>query len=83
MASRSEKNISAALGRLESEGTGNGEVLSLKLDLGDPRKAKAAAEEFLTMENRLDILSKNFHATKCVPTCDDFRFIPSVNNAGW
>jgi len=43
--------------KLKTEGIGSGEVLSLTLDLGDPRKAKAAAEEFLTLEKRLDLLS--------------------------
>jgi hypothetical protein len=57
MASRSEKRISAAMDKLKTEGIGSGEVLSLTLDLGDPRKAKAAAEEFLTLEKRLDLLS--------------------------
>jgi NADP-dependent 3-hydroxy acid dehydrogenase YdfG len=57
MASRSEENITAALERFESDGTGDGEVFALILDLTDPRKAKAAAEEFLAMEDRLDILS--------------------------
>jgi NADP-dependent 3-hydroxy acid dehydrogenase YdfG len=59
MASRSEEKIAAALEKLKSDGVGKGEVLSLKLDLGDSRKAKAAAEEFLTRENRLDILSQS------------------------
>jgi hypothetical protein len=58
MASRSEQKIAAALERLEKEGIGSGKVLSLKLDLGDPRMAKAAADKFLTLENRLDLLSK-------------------------
>jgi hypothetical protein len=53
--SRSEENIAAALNKLRCEGTGKGEVISLKLDLGDPRQAKAAAEQFLTPENRLDV----------------------------
>jgi len=57
VASRSEENITAALERLESDGIGDGEVQSLKLDLSDPRMAKAAAEEFLAKEDRLDILS--------------------------
>jgi NADP-dependent 3-hydroxy acid dehydrogenase YdfG len=61
MASRSDQKIAAALKKLETEGIGNGEVVPLKLDLGDPRKAKAAAEEFLTLENRLDVLSKLLH----------------------
>lgn len=47
---------------------GNGEVELLELDLASPRLAKAAAEEFLKREKRLDILVNNaavyvfFHA---------------------
>jgi NAD(P)-dependent dehydrogenase (short-subunit alcohol dehydrogenase family) len=58
MASRSDEKMAAALKKLKSDGIGNGEVLSLKLDLSDPRKAQAAAMQFLTTEDRLDILSQ-------------------------
>jgi NAD(P)-dependent dehydrogenase (short-subunit alcohol dehydrogenase family) len=59
IAARSEEKMAAALERLESDdtGPGNGEVQSLKLDLSDPREAKAVAQEFLDLEDRLDILS--------------------------
>jgi hypothetical protein len=49
--------MTAAVERLEDEGIWDGEVRSFKLDLSDPRKAKASAEGFLAMEDRLDILS--------------------------
>ena len=37
---------------------GNGELAFLKLDLSDPAEAKRAAEEFLKLESRLDILGR-------------------------
>jgi len=55
MASRSEEKISVALDKLRNEELRN-ERFS-PLDLADPRKAKLAAEKFLKLENRLDILS--------------------------
>lgn len=42
--------------KLEKEGLGDGTVHWLKLDLSDPRSAKNAAEEFMKIEDRLDIL---------------------------
>lgn len=59
IAARSEEKMAAALERLESDdtGPGNGEVQLLRLDLSDPRQVKEVAEEFLTLEDRLDILS--------------------------
>lgn len=53
--------VSGAIASLKHEGLGpgNGEVLWLKLDLSDPRDAKKAAEEFLTKEQRLDVLSSS------------------------
>jgi hypothetical protein len=48
------------LAKLQHEGLGpgNGEVIWLKVDFGDMRSAKAAAEEFLKREQRLDILGR-------------------------
>jgi hypothetical protein len=63
MASRSEEKIAAAIDKLKGEGIGKGEVLSLKLELGDSRKAKAAAEKFLALESRLDILSRSSYVS--------------------
>ena len=59
LAARSETKANDALARLRAEGLGplNGSVVWLKLDLSDPREAKKAAEHFLTLENRLDVLS--------------------------
>jgi len=61
MAARNETKATEAIARLKSEGLepGNGEILWLKLNLSDPRDAKKAAEEFLAMEKRLDILVNN------------------------
>lgn len=62
MASRSSGKMDIALERLESDDTEDGQVLSINLDLGDPRKAKAAAKEFMELEDRLDILSASIHS---------------------
>ena len=54
-----EPRTREALDRVEREGRepGMGEVIWHKLDLKDPREAKASAEAFLALEDRLDILS--------------------------
>lgn len=62
MGSRSETKAKAAIERLTAAGIGSGEVLHLSLDLGDPKLAKAAAEDFATKETRLDVLSMS-HAS--------------------
>ncbi|EEB94675.1 hypothetical protein MPER_06472 [Moniliophthora perniciosa FA553] len=61
MAARDEKKAKAAIETLQRQGLGpgNGQVHWLKLDLSDPRAAKAAAEEFTSQEKRLDILVNN------------------------
>jgi NAD(P)-dependent dehydrogenase (short-subunit alcohol dehydrogenase family) len=56
MAARNESKATGALASLESEGVGPGSVVWLRLDLVDPRGVKKAAEEFLSKEDRLDIL---------------------------
>lgn len=60
LAARNESKATGAIAQLESEGLGPGfgQVEWLNLDLTDPRKAKAAAEEFLKKETRLDILGE-------------------------
>ncbi|KAI0339168.1 NAD-P-binding protein [Trametopsis cervina] len=59
MGSRNETKAKAAIERLTAEGIGSGEVRHLSLDLSDPKLAKAAAEDFLTKETRLDVLVNN------------------------
>jgi len=61
LAARNPQAALEAIQLLDSDGLGpgNGEILFLKLDQSDPRKAKAAAEEFLKRESRLDILVLN------------------------
>ncbi|KAI0640561.1 NAD-P-binding protein [Trametes meyenii] len=61
MAARSEEKARAAIGRLHSEGLapGKGEVIWLNLDLSDPRDVKKAAEAFMKLEDRLDVLINN------------------------
>ena len=55
-----------AIERIKAAGLspGNGQIELLELDLGAPKLAKAAAEEFLKREKRLDILVNN--AAACV-----------------
>jgi len=57
IAARSEEKAKASLKRIEDEGHGKGQAEWLHLDLSDPALAKKSAEEFLTKEQRLDILS--------------------------
>lgn len=61
LGARNEAKATAAIEQLKKEGLqpGNGEILWLDIDLSDPRKAKAAAEAFLEMEKRLDVLVNN------------------------
>lgn len=58
LTARNEASAADAIERLKAEGLGpgNGEILWLKLELSDLPGTKAAAEEFLRSENRLDIL---------------------------
>lgn len=59
MAARDKAKADDAVRRLQDEGLapGNGRVLWLSLDLGDPALARAAAEELLAKEDRLHVLS--------------------------
>lgn len=60
LAARNEGRATDALARLaaEGQGPGNGEAVWLKLDLGDLKGVQEAAREFLSKEERLDLLSK-------------------------
>jgi hypothetical protein len=60
MAARNKTKAEEAIAKLKREGLGpgNGEVIWLELDLIDPRNAKTAAQEFMSKEKRLDVLSK-------------------------
>lgn len=57
MAARNESRVTGAITRLEHEGVPAGSVHWLKLDLGDPRQTKKAAEELMMREKRIDVLS--------------------------
>lgn len=57
LAARNESKATGAMAKLEAEGIAPGSVVFLKLDLADPRLAKASAQEFISKEERLDILS--------------------------
>ncbi|TFK39290.1 hypothetical protein BDQ12DRAFT_722666 [Crucibulum laeve] len=61
LGARDEAKAAAAIAELETEGLGPGygEVVWLKVDFSDPKLAKSAAEEFMTLESRLDILINN------------------------
>jgi len=56
LGSRTETKGKEAVEKLKGEGIGNGEVVFLPCDLGSPASAKKAAEDFLQLETRLDIL---------------------------
>lgn len=53
---RTEIKGKEAAEKLKGEGIGNGDVIFLPCDLGSPASAKKAAEDFLQLETRLDIL---------------------------
>ncbi|EJD07068.1 NAD-binding protein [Fomitiporia mediterranea MF3/22] len=59
LAARNESKAIATISRLEREGLapGHGKPLWHKLDLENPHDVKNSAEEFLSRESRLDILS--------------------------
>jgi len=59
MGARNESKADAAIEQLTSEGLGSGSVHYFNVDMSDPIKAKAAAEEFLKKEERLDVLVNN------------------------
>jgi NAD(P)-dependent dehydrogenase (short-subunit alcohol dehydrogenase family) len=58
LGARSETRANDALRKLKEEGIGNGQVEFLKVDLVSIRDSKRAAEEFLSKEDKLDILSQ-------------------------
>lgn len=60
LAARDEGKATRAIETLKEEGISPGEVVWLQLDLSDPRLAKKAAEEFISKEDRLDILGMSF-----------------------
>lgn len=59
LGARSESKATGAIAALEHEGLNGGQVAWLKIDLVDPHSVKAAAEEILAKEKRLDILVNN------------------------
>ncbi|EED80526.1 predicted protein, partial [Postia placenta Mad-698-R] len=78
MAARNEQRATAAIERLRAAGLGpgNGEVIWLPLDYSDPRLAKAAAEELMEKEDRLDLFLSDmgiFRHTRC---CDGQSLLP-------
>ncbi len=60
MGARNETKAKNAIAQLnQSKSPGFGEVIFLKMDLSDPRSTKKAANCFLQLEDRLDILSES------------------------
>lgn len=61
LAARNQQKAQGAIERIKAAGLspGNGQIELLELDLAAPKLAKAAAEEFLKRERRLDILVNN------------------------
>ena len=61
LAARNRQKGSDAIEHIKAAGLspGNGKIELLELDLATPKLAKAAAEEFLKKEKRLDILVNN------------------------
>jgi len=66
IAARNESKATAAIAQLEQEGLGDGSVHLLHCNLPDPHATKRAAEAFLKLEERLDILV-NSAAMAAVP----------------
>lgn len=58
MGARSEDRGKAAVEELKVEGIGAGEVIWLPCSFNTPALAKEAAENFLQLQDRLDILGK-------------------------
>ena len=56
LGSRTENKGKEAVEKLKGEGIGNSNVVFLPCDLGSPASAKKTAEDFLQLENRLDVL---------------------------
>jgi len=59
LAARNETRAQEAIEKLKTEGLGTGSVQWLKLDLGTVKGAKGAADDFLSKEERLDLLVNN------------------------
>lgn len=78
LAARDEGRATQAIEALKEEGITPGQVVWLQLDLSDPRLAKKAAEEFVSKEERLDILGMSSHREMI---CVSSQILTTVNNA--
>jgi NAD(P)-dependent dehydrogenase (short-subunit alcohol dehydrogenase family) len=80
LGARSESKATDAIKQLEAEGLGPGfgPVKWLNVELSDPRNAKAAAEDFLSKETRLDVLGEYVGRRRVLGTNEMFT---KVNNA--
>ncbi|KAF8191213.1 hypothetical protein BJ912DRAFT_306073 [Pholiota molesta] len=59
LGARSEERGKAAVAKLQEEGIGAGEVIYLHVDISTPLLAHQAAQGFLALESRLDVLVNN------------------------
>lgn len=57
LGARNEQKAQSAIETLTAAGLGSGKVHYAHIDMGDATEAKAAAEEFMQKETRLDVLS--------------------------
>ncbi|KAF8965855.1 hypothetical protein BDZ97DRAFT_1810018 [Flammula alnicola] len=80
LGARSEEKGKAAVAKLQQEGIGSGEVAWFSCDLGTPALAKKSAEDFLLLENRLDVLGILHDSIK--PAQDGITEVMMVNHIG-
>ncbi|KAH8097016.1 NAD-P-binding protein [Cristinia sonorae] len=89
LACRSEQKAKDAITRMKDELfkanlENKGELVWLDLDLNDPKKAKKAAEEFMLLEERLDVLVNNAGCTSGTyvngPETYDIQRVMMVNH---
>lgn len=73
MAARNKSKADEAIAKLKREGLGpgNGDIIWLDLDLVNPRNAKKAAQEFMSKEQRLDVISKPLCVFRILQTVDE------------
>ena len=82
LTSRNRQKGLDAIDRIKLAGLspGNGQIELLELDLAAPKLAKAAAEEFLKREKRLDILVNNAAAHVSPRTLSAGRLLTKVQH---
>ncbi|KAF8965856.1 hypothetical protein BDZ97DRAFT_1810022 [Flammula alnicola] len=81
LGARSEEKGKAAVAKLQQEGIRSGEVAWFSCDFGTPASAKKSAEDFLLLENRLDVLGI-MHDSTDKPAQDGVTEVMMVNHFG-